>query len=139
MLSLLFILCYHGSMEINQEIIKQLKNIGENFGVDFFVAFGSQTNGLTHKESDFDLAYLANQPLNYATEYNLNQKIQTLFPDCEIDLVDLRQATPLLQKKVLFEGNLLVELKAHSFAKFQITAGQNYFETKPLRDLAIAR
>lgn len=120
-------------------IKKQLEVIGGVFGVEFFVAFGSQTNGLTHKESDFDLAYLTDQPLNYATEYSLNQKIQALFPDCEIDLVDLRQATPLLQKKALFEGDLLVELKAHSFAKFQITAGQNYFETKPLRDLALAR
>lgn len=125
-------------MEISDFQKLAIQKIARKFTIAFLVAFGSQITKQMHPESDFDVAYFSRQPLNQEQEFILGQKLSEIFPKLKIDLVDLRQATPLLKKKILFDGKLLVEIIPHSFAFAQINSAQEYFDTKPLRDLALA-
>lgn len=115
---------------------KSLKLLARHFGLDFVVVFGSQVSGQTHPGSDLDLGYsLARKNLSDQQRFELDQKLQKIFPEHEIDLVNLRQVSPILQHRAVFKGRLLVENHPHSFARFQMSAYINYIDTSFLRIL----
>lgn len=111
------------------------KQIAQKFGLDFLVLFGSQSNGLVHKQSDYDIGYSSNEKIDFNAEYQITMRLKDALNHSKIDLVDVRRASPLLAKKALLEGELLAENIPHSFAQEQIRAYHNYVETKPLREL----
>lgn len=115
---------------------KSLNQSARQFGLDLMVAFGSQVSGQTHPSSDLDLGYiLAGEDLSSRQRFELTQKLQMIFPNYEIDLVNLRLVSPLLQHRAAFQGKLLVENHPHSFARFQMSAYINYIDTSFLRSL----
>lgn len=130
-------------MKITTKQLNQIKKIIEKYQINFIVLFGSQAENKVHKKSDLDLAYSPKILLDYKKEYNLLQELKkTINSTIEIDLIDLNNASPLLAKKIAFEGKLLAENTTHSFAYFQMYAFKVYVEAKPLialRDKFIAK
>ena len=112
---------------------KKIDEITQEFGLDFLVLFGSQANGLANSQSDYDIGYVSDKEIDINQEYKITQQLKNKFNNSKVDLVNLNHTTPLLAKKALFDGKLLVENKKHSFANQQIRAFHNYVETKPLR------
>ena len=113
----------------------KIDKITQEFGIDFLVLFGSQVNGLANGQSDYDVGYVSDKNIDINQEYKITQQLKNKFDNSKVDLVNLNHTTPLLAKKALFDGKLLVENKKHSFANEQIRAYHNYVETKPLRNL----
>src|SRR3990167_8407691 len=112
-----------------------LKQIAKKYGLDFLVLFGSQSNGIANKHSDYDIGYSADEDIDLQTEYQLSENLKKALDHDKIDLVNIGRVSPLLAKKALLDGKLLAENIPQSFAKEQIRAYHNYIETKPLRKL----
>ena len=111
------------------------KQIAQKFGLNFLVLFGSQSNGLANAQSDYDFGYSSNENIDFVVEHQIVSNLKNILNHSKIDLINLRDTSPLLAKKALFEGKLLTENIPQSFAKEQIRAYHNYVETKSLREL----
>lgn len=75
-------------------------------GVQAIYLFGSQHQGMATKESDVDLAVLAAKPYSAKLLWQLANKLAVQL-DCDVDLVDLRSATTVMQYQVLNTGQRL--------------------------------
>ncbi|KAA0876597.1 type VII toxin-antitoxin system MntA family adenylyltransferase antitoxin [Nitrincola tapanii] len=86
-----------------KEIITQLQlKLPRLLGI---YAFGSRIQGTVHANSDLDLAVLVE---GYADPVQLWQLAQTLvdLAGCEVDLLDLRAASTVMQYQVITTGEL---------------------------------
>jgi len=98
------------------------------------ILFGSRARETASKQSDADIAVLADHSLSLEeksnTAFELAQKLK-ISEDC-IDLVDLWNAPPLLQKQVADEGKLL-EGDEFDFLRFRVLAWKRYQDTAKFR------
>lgn len=68
--------------------------------------FGSQANGHANAQSDVDLAVLVSGKANPLLLWDTGQKLAAIV-DREVDLLDLRAASTVMQYQVITEGRLL--------------------------------
>ena len=98
------------------------------------ILFGSQARRTGGHSSDTDVAVLADHPLTlhekmrYAAD--VAKKLGT--SDERIDLVDLWNAPPLLQRRIADEGKLLSG-DAFAFLRFRVLAWKRYQDTAKFR------
>ena len=119
-------------LKLTKKQKNSLKKIAKKYKLNFIVLFGSQAQGFVHSGSDFDFAYSSQAPLSYQKEFDFIKELVHIFQNPEIDLINLKDASPLLAKEVAFKGKLLVEIVPHSFAYFQMYAYKMFNEIKPL-------
>jgi len=100
-------------------------------GIKLVLLFGSAVLGNVHKESDIDLAFLFDRPVDILSL--TNRVIRFLHAD-NIDVVDLRRASPLLKFSVVKNGRVLYEKLPGMFNEFYSLAFRMYVDTKKLRD-----
>lgn len=93
--------------------------------------FGSSVTGLRGPESDLDLAFLADAPLDPVAV--TTDVIRVLHTD-RVDVVDLRRASPLLAMEVARHGRLIYEREPGMHVEFISLAVRRYIDTKKLRD-----
>ncbi|SDO10494.1 Predicted nucleotidyltransferase [Halomonas shengliensis] len=93
--------------------------------------FGSQATGEANAESDVDLAILLPRPLSAAQRWALAGELAERL-NREVDLVDLRQASTVLQQQVLSEGRRLWACGSEA-DEFELMVQSEYW------DLAIQR
>ena len=114
----------------------RLRQLAHEYGVDMLVLFGSQAAGTKHKSSDVDIAYLAGKrELSLREESMLAAGLAEAIRGGRIDLVPLRQASPLLAFQIARDGKLLYAAKKSLFSEFQLRAIRLYNESKPLIEL----
>lgn len=91
-------------------------------GVPALVAiyqFGSTVQGGEHGESDLDLAVLAGSPLPNLDRWRLQEDLAAeLYND--VDLVDLRSASTVMQAQVIGEGKVILELDRVERQRFEM-------------------
>ena len=77
--------------------------------------------------SDFDIGVVANKPLSIEDKNKLSADIskEFSFPEDKIDLVDLNEASPLLQMEAAKSGKLL-KGKEEDFFKFKLLAWKRH-------------
>ncbi len=68
--------------------------------------FGSRADGSNTIKSDYDVAILTSQPLDNYQRFTIAQELAIKL-DCDVDLVDLRQASTVLKMQVASTGRLL--------------------------------
>ena len=108
-----------------------LEPLCEPYRVRLVVVFGSTVTGLLGPESDLDLAFLADAPLNPVAV--TTDVIRVLHTD-RVDVVDLRRASPLLAMEVARHGRLIYEREPGMHVEFISLAVRRYIDTKKLRD-----
>jgi len=111
-----------------------LKKIGKKYQLRYLVLFGSRAELMEKKQSDYDIAYSSAMNIDYGEEIFLTEHLARAIkvnPE-KIDLVNTKNAGPLLAKEIAVNGRLLAEFIPDSFDKFQIYALMSYFEAKPL-------
>jgi hypothetical protein len=69
-------------------------------------------------EIGLDLAILATDPLDPVVRFDRAQEISRLV-GCDVDLVDLRTASPVMAMQVIATGRLLVECDANARGAFE--------------------
>lgn len=117
---------------IDMDKIKpQIKKLAEKYGLSLVMLFGSQVSGKTHKESDFDFAF--------ATEiYKSPRETAEMLFDFtrelrignNIELVNLKNASPFLLKQVAMNSILIYEQGPHLYNLFKIYAIKRHMEER---------
>lgn len=74
--------------------------------VKLIYLFGSHANGSATANSDFDMAIFPSAPLDNLQRFNLAQELAIQL-DREVDLVDLLNASTVMQMQVVTTGKLL--------------------------------
>jgi predicted nucleotidyltransferase len=87
--------------------------------------FGSTVDGTEHAQSDLDLALLAPSPLPNLDRWALQEDLAAELRR-DVDLVDLRAASTVMQAQVLDTGTVLVETDRTARQQFEMRVCSAY-------------
>ena len=114
---------------------EQIRPLAEKLGVEFIVLHGSHATGKMHGQSDLDIAFECAHTLAFDELGELYAFLfNALRPNCEIDLVDLYNADPVLKFQVASKGIPLYEVQPGTFREFQVYTSNEYADTQIMRD-----
>lgn len=68
--------------------------------------FGSSIAGLSHAESDIDIAFLAASPVEPGTRFEIQERLASRFKR-DVDLVDLLSASTVMRMQIISTGRLI--------------------------------
>jgi len=111
----------------------EIKDIANKHRLRLLIVFGSYGTKRYTKDSDIDLGYLSEAPLQPEEEINLLRDLIFYFKKDRIDLVNLDKANPLLLYEAASQGRILYGSE-EDFLRFKIKAFARYAETKFLRE-----
>lgn len=114
-----------------EEIKDRLFPLFNDETLQFVLLFGSLASGKGYKRSDIDLAFLFDRPVDIV---DLTNKVIRLLHTDNIDVVDLKHASPLLKISAAKNGRVLYEKSPGTFNEFYSLAFRMYVDTKKLRD-----
>ncbi len=98
--------------------------------LELVVLFGSLAVGRLHKESDIDVGFLFDRS---ADVMDLVNRVTRMLGSDNVDVVDLRRASPLLRYAAAQKGIALYEREPGSFIRFYSLSYRMYVDTKKLR------
>jgi len=105
--------------------------------------FGSQASGRVHPGSDVDIAMLLDDALLPPQKGwggpLLGRRLDLIaaverYADCEVDVIILNNAPPLLCFEVLRKGRLLWDGNRGARVEFEVRCGKNYADLLPMYD-----
>jgi len=99
--------------------------------------FGSLAEGRAMPHSDVDVAILLADASDALAAGDRQLQLMgelERFADCEVDVVMLNTAPPVLQHQVLASGRLLYERNRRARVDFEVRAGKVYADLQPVRD-----
>lgn len=94
-------------------------------GLQAVYLFGSLAQDGLHRESDIDLAFLTDQPLDPLQRWALQEDLAALL-HTDVDLVDLRSASTVMQAQIVAKGTVLYEADAPARQRFEMHAYARY-------------
>lgn len=103
-------------------------------GLRLVLLFGSVATGGSHPRSDIDLAFLFDTPADVLV---LTNTVIRLLGTDNIDVVDLRRASPLLKFSAAKHGKVLYEKTPDDFPAFYSLAFRMYDDTRKLREAKV--
>ena len=108
---------------------KLSKDLKEN-DVILAYLFGSEAKSTSHKESDVDIGVLFDKKVQFKDylkkEGKLIEIFSEIFPEREINIVNLNIAPPLLKQVAILEGKLLYQKDDLTRILFQIQTLHEY-------------
>lgn len=99
-------------------------------GLQLVLLFGSIANEKGNRESDIDIGFLFEKPVDIL---DLTNRVIQLLKTDNVDVVDLCHASPLLRFSAIRKGKLLYEQRPGIFNAFQSLTFRIYVDTKKLR------
>jgi predicted nucleotidyltransferase len=112
-------------------LTRQLRPLFQRPEVRLVILFGSHASGGVHRRSDLDLAILAQEPLDMV---GVTAEIMTLLHLNNVDVVDLRRASPLLAREIVRQGVVLYEREPGTYAQFVSLTIRRYADTRKFRE-----
>ena len=125
-------------IEITPEKQEIIKKIAEKYGLKLMLLFGSQVKGKTHKESDYDIAYLSDKKLSFEDEGRMIIDLAGIVGARDerlINLADIRKAGALLLKEIFDRHQIIFCSDRNTYDSYKIFAVKNFFDSRPLFDL----
>jgi predicted nucleotidyltransferase len=113
-----------------EELLERLRPLCARPDLQLVVLFGSTARGVRRQQSDLDVGILGDEPLDLV---DLTNQVICLTHINDVDLVDLRRASPLLAMEVARHGRLLYERAPGLYAQFYSLAYRRYVDTAKLR------
>jgi len=95
--------------------------------------FGSYATGKAYRLSDLDIGFLPHKKLDLGKVLSLSGKLQDIFEEEGIDLVDLSRAPITLVHRVIKEGRCLYASDPKRRIEFEVKNEAFYYDTEPLR------
>jgi predicted nucleotidyltransferase len=117
-----------------EEIRERLVPFFKEEGLQLILVFGSVVTGTLHGKSDIDLAFLFDRPVDIVSI--TNSVIRLLHTD-NVDVIDLKKASPLLKYSAAEKGRPLYEKSPGMFNEFYSLAFRMYVDTKKLREARV--
>lgn len=114
---------------------ENIAEIAKRYNLKVVALFGSQATGNLHVKSDIDIAVMGSIPISLDKKLELIDDFSNLFKCEDVELVDLRSASPTLSFVVVRDGKLLYEADADYFLKWKLYAIRVWMETTWLRNL----
>jgi predicted nucleotidyltransferase len=114
-----------------EEIKQRLTPLFQDPGLQLALLFGSRVSGKTHPKSDIDIGVLFDDPVNLV---ELTTRIINFLHTDQVDVVDFRRASPLLNFAAARHGLLLDERSPSLFTQFYSLSFRRYVDTQKLRD-----
>ena len=120
-----------------EKLKPKIAELAEKYGLSLVLLFGSQATGKTHPKSDVDIAFLTEKRLDLMDTIKLQMVFSETQKIKDLELVDIKNAGPLLLKQIAEKSVLLYENKKDSFPfyNFKIYAFKIFMESKRLFDL----
>ncbi len=87
----------------------KLEDLASKYQLNLILIFGSRATGDVHLGSDTDIAVYGRQILSEGEKIQLVYELSNVFRTDDIDLVDLRTASPFLRKGVLKSYKILFQ------------------------------
>lgn len=118
---------------------KIIKDLSKKYDLDLVLLFGSQASGKIHKQSDVDIAIHGLEkfgPMDLAKiqfDFSSTLKIE------QIEITDLKSATPLLLKEITDNSVLLYEKDENFYDEMKIYFLRRYYEARPLLKMRAAQ
>lgn len=127
-------------MEIDVTKEKLMLDVAQKYDLRLVLLFGSRVEGKQlHKESDFDVAYLSKRKLDLMEEARMMTEMAPYFHSDNIDLVNLRNAPPLLYYAVFDKCQVLFAEDELLFPTLRIYAFRKFVEMQPIYELKFQR
>ncbi|MDD5738932.1 MAG: nucleotidyltransferase domain-containing protein [Candidatus Pacebacteria bacterium] len=128
-------------MELTEKQKNRIEKISQKCSLALLLLFGSQVTGQTHKESDFDIAYIAEKQLNLKQESQFIVDLNGIFKTEKVDLTNLKNASPLLVFGIFQNCQILYQNQKDPllFARLRVYSFKRYIETKPFYELKFQR
>ncbi len=121
------------ALEIRQQLAAVLRTFPQ---IELAYLFGSAARGDMHANSDIDVAVFGSTALPIQAEAKLARQLAEAVPSHTVDLVLLRQATPLLRYEVISEGTLLHQgCTDDQLNQFEMRVQREFYDTEYLRRL----
>ncbi|HYN42018.1 MAG TPA: nucleotidyltransferase domain-containing protein [Thermoanaerobaculia bacterium] len=98
----------------------------------FAFVFGSFGTPVFRDDSDLDLAADFGHPLSSRERFDLSSRLAEAVGRA-VDLIDLRNADPIIAMQILRTGQPFLVHDAHALAVFRMTAPSIYFDWKLCR------
>ena len=116
----------------------EIGDLAQKYRISLLMLFGSQATGKTHEKSDADIAFASERKLSprETAEFAFELSVLAAFP--RIELVDVRDAPPLLLKNIAMAGISVYESEPRTCALFKIYAIKRFMEAKRLFTLRAA-
>ncbi|MBI2863379.1 MAG: nucleotidyltransferase domain-containing protein [Chloroflexi bacterium] len=106
---------------------QQLARVCKDYELDLVILFGSHAKGYATPGSDYDIAVLPSKaPVPPEEVLTLAFVLSRALGVREIDLVDLRRASPLLKHQAAESGKVLYEREEGTFTRFRVLAYKLY-------------
>jgi len=113
-----------------------IAKIAAKYDLRLLLLFGSQVDGKNlHCESDFDVAYLSRRKLDLMEEARMMTEMAPYFHSDNIDLVNLKNAPPLLYYAVFDKCKVLFAEDELLFPTLRIYAFRKFVEMQPIYEL----
>lgn len=112
--------------------------LAEKYGITLLILFGSQATGKTHAGSDADLAFVSKRKLSPREISECAFDLSSLVEFSRIELIDVRDAPPLLLKNIATAGIVVYEAEPQIFARFRIYAIKCFMEAQKILSLRAA-
>ena len=114
-----------------EQIKARLAPLFEDESLQLVLLFGSVATGNTHARSDIDLAFLFDVRFDVV---ELTNRVTRLLHYDNVDVIDLRSATPLLKYSAAKKGIAIYEKMPGIYNQFYSLAFRRFVDTKKLRD-----
>lgn len=105
--------------------------IAHRYNLKLLVYFGSYLTEWYLKDSDIDLAFLADQPLTSLEKMELHKELIIAHRKSDIDLVDLQTAETVLRYAVATDGKVLFEREEGMFERYALFYIKQFYEMRP--------
>jgi uncharacterized protein len=125
-------------IKITTEKQEILKKIADRYDIKLMALFGSQVSGKIHKESDFDIAYLADKKLSFEDEGRIIIDLAKIIGTRDerlVNLSDIKNAGVLLLKEIFDRHQILFCADRNVYDSYKIFSVKNFIENRPIFDL----
>jgi len=112
---------------------REIANLADEFELDLIIMFGSRARGQQRGDSDTDVAVRGKGVFSFDDRLKLAVRLDRFFPN--VDLIDIRDASPLLLAAVGQDGKLIYQRRESLFEEFKIFAWNQYMDFKPTLEL----
>lgn len=127
-----------GMIEITLEKQKIIRKMAEKYDLKLLLLFGSQIKGKTHKESDYDIAYLSDKKLSFEDEGRIIIELAKIIGARDerlVNLSNIKGAGALLLKEIFDNHQVLFCADQNIYDSYKIFSIKNFIESRPLFDL----